>query len=120
QTSRGPGDIVAGWGGRELALPAHALAETYSVLTRLPGALRVDPLDAATLLRKRFVEPLTIKRATAARVADELSRLGIGGGAVCDALVALAAVENGVDLATRDLRAKPTYEAMGARVVIAA
>jgi predicted nucleic acid-binding protein len=48
-----------------------------------------------------------------------LSRHGIGGGAVYDALVALAAVEHGADLATRDVRAKATYEAIGARVVVA-
>ena len=119
QTHRAHGDIVSWWAGRELALTGHGLAETYSVLTRLPGDLRVDPLDAATLLRERFAEPLTLKRATAARVPDELSRLGISGGAVYDALVAFAAVQHGADLATRDLRAKPTYEAVGARVVVA-
>ncbi len=39
-----------------------------------------------------------------------LSQLGIAGGAVHDALTALAAVEHGVSLATRDVRAKATYE----------
>lgn len=36
-----------------------------------------------------------------------------------DALVALAAVEHDADLATRDVRARDTYAAVGARVVIA-
>ncbi|MEA2141978.1 MAG: hypothetical protein QOI64_408 [Solirubrobacteraceae bacterium] len=36
------------------------------------------------------------------------------------ALVALAAVEHDADLATRDVRAKATYEIVGARVVVAA
>jgi hypothetical protein len=54
------------------------------------------------------------------RLPDTLSRLRIAGGAVCDALVALAALEHDADLATRDLRAKATYTAVGARVVIAA
>jgi len=49
-----------------------------------------------------------------------LSRLGIAGGAVYDALVALAAVEHEADLATRDARARATYEAVGASVVVAA
>ena len=53
------------------------------------------------------------------RIADALSQLGIAGGAVYDALVALAAVEHNADLATRDLRAKATYEAVGARVIVA-
>jgi hypothetical protein len=38
---------------------------------------------------------------------------------VYDALVALAAVEHRASLATRDTRAKGTYEAVGANVIIA-
>jgi hypothetical protein len=48
-----------------------------------------------------------------------LSRLGIAGGAVYDALVALAAVERGAHLATRDLRARASYGTVGARVIVA-
>jgi hypothetical protein len=44
---------------------------------------------------------------------------GSAGGVVYDTLVALAAVEHDADLATRDLRAKATYEAVGARVIVA-
>jgi len=33
--------------------------------------------------------------------------------------VALAAVEHDVDLATRDARARATYETVGARVIVA-
>ena len=51
---------------------------------------------------------------------NRLARLGITGGAVYDALVGLAAVEHGVELATRDARARATYVAVGARVLIAA
>jgi hypothetical protein len=29
--------VVRWWNGRDLALCGHAVAETYSVLTRLPG-----------------------------------------------------------------------------------
>ena len=36
-----------------------------------------------------------------------------------DALVALAAAEHGADLATRDARAKTTYETIGVGVIIA-
>ena len=49
-----------------------------------------------------------------------LGQLGISGGAVYDALVGLAAAEHGSVLATRDARARSTYEAVGARVVVAA
>jgi hypothetical protein len=102
-----------------VALSGHALAETYSVLTRLPGDLRLEPSDAARLLRERFAAPLMLGVRSSARVPDTLSRLKISGGAVYDALVALAALEHGADLGTRDLRAKDTYEVLGARVIVA-
>jgi predicted nucleic acid-binding protein len=45
-------------------------------------------------------------------------RLGIAGGAVYDALVALAAKEHGAALATRDARARGTYDAVGVMVIV--
>jgi hypothetical protein len=48
-----------------------------------------------------------------------LSGLGIAGGAVYHALVALAAAERGADLASRDARARSTYDAVGVPVVVA-
>ena len=105
-------------GGRTLALSGHAVAETYSVLTRLPGDSRLEPEDAARLMAERFGPPLLLGRRTAQRLPEVLSRLSIAGGAVYDALVALAAKEHGCDLATRDARAKGTYESVGARVIV--
>ncbi len=107
------------WGGKEVALSGHALVETYSVLTRLPGDLRLAPGDAALLLAERFVEPLLLGADTTRRLPEVLRRLGIAGGAVYDALVALAAIEHDAELATRDARARVTYEAVGARVIVA-
>ena len=120
QTHREHPAIERWWGGREVVLSGHALAETYSVLTRLPGDLRLSPVDAARLLRERFGAPLVLRAQTARRISDVLGELGIAGGAVYDAIVALAAVEHGADLATRDVRARATYELVGARVVVAA
>ncbi len=100
-------------------LSGHAVAETYSVLTRLPGDLRLTPVDAARLLRERFGAPLLLGSRTSARLPDVLSRSGVSGGAVYDALVGLAAVEHDASLATRDVRAKATYEIVGARVIVA-
>lgn len=120
QTHRAHAAVVQWWGGRELALSGHAVAETYSVLTRLPGNLRLAPQDAARLLDERFARPLLLRPKTAERLPAVLARLGIAGGAVYDALVALAAAEHGADLATRDARAKATYETVGVRVVVAA
>jgi predicted nucleic acid-binding protein len=112
-------EVVGWWDGREVALSGHALAETYSVLTRLPGDLRLAPADAARLIAERFAEPFILGSGTARRLPDVLSRLGIAGGAAYDALVALAAAEHGAELATRDARAKPTYETVGVPVVVA-
>ncbi len=120
QTHRGHAAVVRWWEGRAVALCGHALAETYSVLTRLPGDLRLAPEDAARLIDARFAAPLVLGADTARRLPAVLSRLEISGGAVYDALVALAAVEHGASLVTRDLRAKATYEMVGADVVVVA
>ena len=110
---------VKAWrAGRRLVIPAHALAETYSVLTRLPGDLRLLPGDAARLLDARFATVLPLAAATTMRLPSLLAEGGIGGGAVFDALVALAAVEHDATLASRDARARETYERVGATVVM--
>jgi toxin FitB len=119
QTHRAHHDVVRWWNGRAVALSGHALAETYSVLTRLPGDLRLAPPDAARLLNERFGEPLVLGPETSAVLPEVLSRLGVAGGAVYDAIVALAAVEQGATLATRDLRARTTYETVGVSVILA-
>jgi toxin FitB len=110
--------VVRWWAGQEVALAGHALAETYSVLTRLPGDARLAPADAARLLRVRFSAPLVLASSRTRELPDTLCRLGIAGGAVYDALVALAAEEHGVALATRDARARGTYDAVGVEVII--
>lgn len=119
QTHRAHAAVVRWWDGRELALSGHALAETYSVLTRLPGDLRLAPADAARLLDERFGRPLLLGPQTAEQLPGVLGRLGIAGGAVYDAMVALTAAEHGAELATRDARARATYETVGVRVVVA-
>jgi toxin FitB len=119
QTHSAHAEVVRWWNGRDVALAGHALAETYSVLTRLPGDLRLAPSDAARLIAERFAKPLVLGADVYERLPELLSRLGIAGGAVYDALVAYAAVEHSATLATRDLRAKATYETVGARTVIA-
>ena len=120
RTHRDHKAVVHWWQGREIALCGHAAVETYSVLTRLPGDLRVAPADAARLIAERFGDPLILGARATRRLAETFSRHEIAGGAVYDALVALAAVEHGAHLATRDARATSTYIALGAEVVIAA
>ncbi|EIV92739.1 type II toxin-antitoxin system VapC family toxin [Frankia sp. QA3] len=111
-------DVVRWWDGQELTLSGHTLAETYSVLTRLPGNTRLSGPDAAHLLDARFTAPLALSGSPVQKVHTTLSQLGIAGGAVYDGLVALAAKEHGLALATRDARARGTYDAVGVTVIL--
>ncbi|PFG31995.1 PIN domain-containing protein [Paramicrobacterium agarici] len=115
-------EAVARWAdGRVLGLSGHALAETYSVLTRLPADARVSPDDAVAIIDDNFPETVQLSPDKAALAHRELQRSGIAGGAAYDGLVALAAREHNLVLTTRDARARPTYEAMRVQVdVIAA
>lgn len=111
-------EVVRWVAGRDVVLSGHAVAETYSVLTRLPGELRLAPHDAAELLAAGCGPPLLLGDKASRELPTLLASRGVWGGAVYDALVALAAVEHDADLATRDARARSTYEAVGARVVV--
>lgn len=103
--------------GHDLVLTQHSLAETYSVLTRLPGDARVAPADAVRLIDANFGPPALLPTTTAAAVPMLLAELNIVGGAVYDGLVGLAAKSNSLPLATRDLRAAATYNALGVKVI---
>lgn len=110
-------DHVAAWAqGRTLCLSGHAAAETYAVLTRLPGDARLTARDAVTLMDENFAQPIVLSAALARRFHRECADKGISGGATYDALVGLAAREHKVALATRDARAQSTYQAIGATV----
>lgn len=98
---------------RQPVLTAHSLAETYSVLTRLPGDARLSLVDAVRLIEANFGPTLTLEPAVIVGLPGILAPLGIAGGAVYDALVALAAKASNVPLATRDARALGTYAAVG-------
>lgn len=103
--------------GQDLVLTQHSLAETYSVLTRLPGDARVAPADAVRLIDGNFGPPALLPAATAGAVPEVLAELNIVGGAVYDGLVGLAANAHDLTLATRDLRAAATYDALGVDVL---
>lgn len=110
---------VASWAtGRALSLSGHALVETYSVLTRLPGDARVTPADAVQLIDDNFPEHLALPSDRVAAIHRELARHGVSGGASYDGMVGLAARDHGAILATRDARARSTYEAMGVLVEV--
>lgn len=103
---------------KTLHLSGYALAETYSVLTRLPGDARVNPVDACSLINALFNKPITLSEQVQQTAHLELCSAHISGGAVYDGLVALAARSHGLTLATRDARARSTYEALGVPVII--
>jgi predicted nucleic acid-binding protein len=79
--------------GEKLILSAHSLAEAFSVLTRLPEPHRLRPSDALELIEANWGQTGLVAltgpdyRATLRRCRD----VGIGGGAVYDALIAACA-----------------------------
>lgn len=96
-------------------IPAHALAESYAVLTRLPPPHRLPHAVAAELLLEWF-PPRRVLAADEGLQADLVARLsaqGVAGGASYDGLIALTADQHGEPLLTRDARAVRTYEALG-------
>jgi predicted nucleic acid-binding protein len=102
---------------QDLVLTQHSLAETYSVLTRLPGDARVAPADAVRLIDANFGRPAMVPVEVAAALPALLADLNIVGGAVYDGLVGLAAKAQSLPLVTRDLRAGATYQALGVEVI---
>ena len=112
-------DRVLEWArDKELHLCGHALVETYSVLTRLPGTARVAPGEAVRLIDENFAEALTLPAETAQTVHRTLAGRGVWGGAAWDGLVALTALAHHAVLATRDARALATYDALGVGTVV--
>jgi toxin FitB len=101
-----------------LVLTGHSLAETYSVLTRLPGDARVAPADAVALIDANFGRPVLPSEETTVSLLAEMARHGIAGGAVYDAMVGLAARDARLGLVTRDRRAATTYSTLGLELVL--
>lgn len=104
--------------GHTLRLAGHAVSETYAVLTRLPGASRLAPDDAVTLLSARFATPVGLPTEAVRNLPRRFADAQLAGGSVYDALVALAAHHANLLLATRDGRARGTYERLGVEVYL--
>lgn len=98
------------------ALAGHAAFEVYSVLTRLPGAQRVEPAAAHELLVRAFPERCWLDPTDQNSLLERLAVLGLAGGMVYDAMVGQAALLAGRILLTRDERARRTYAAIGVEV----
>ena len=99
-----------------LGLSGHALVETYSVLTRIPGAQRLDHVAAATLVTREFPRSVALSPEDSLSAVETFSTAGIAGGAVYDGLVGLAAKSAGIPLLSCDRRAESTYAKLGVDV----
>lgn len=96
-----------------VCMTGHSQAETYSVLTRLPGDARLAPHDAARLLSTGFEPALLLNADVARNLPTALASHALAGGAVYDALVGVATIGTGIGLLTRDRRAAATYATLG-------
>lgn len=83
--------------GEELVLAAHSLAETYAVLTRLPGPNRLRPTDAVALLEANWRETPAVHLTAAEtwRALRRARRRGVSGGGTYDLLIATCALKAG-------------------------
>ncbi len=92
--------------GEVLVLAAHSLAEAFSVLTRLPERHRLRPDDALALIEANWAKTRLVALAGAdyRSTLRRCREIGIGGGAVYDALIAACARKARVEtLVTWDL-----------------
>ncbi len=93
--------VAAASGAVELCTTAHCLAETFSVLTRLPIQQRIKPAEAWDSLAASVlphVNMIELSSAVYVSALRELAGRGIGGGMAYDALIAAGAELAQVDL----------------------
>ena len=84
--------------GGVLVVPAPALAEAYSVMTRLPAPHRIAPADACELLSGSFEQRAKLVSLTEKetwRFLHETASRGIAGGSTYDALILACARKAG-------------------------
>ena len=99
--------------GLTLGLAGHALVETYSVLTRMPGGARMTARAAARLIEHEFPTSIALTDDLARSAPAILAAAGVAGGAVYDGIVGLAARSASRTLFSCDRRAASTYAALG-------
>ena len=106
--------------GEKMATAAHAIAESYAVLTRLPAPHRLSPADALTLVESNFMQGAVALDADDYRtVLRRAGAEGIAGGRTYDALIAQCAIQaKAAALLTFNARHFNNLEAAGVRVVV--
>ncbi len=98
---------------------AHVAVETFSVLTRLPHALRLKAPDAAAIVDARLPPTyVTLDANSYANAPARLAAAGVSGGATYDGLIALTALEHDLELVSRDRRAARSYRALDIRFTL--
>ncbi|MCE9623536.1 MAG: PIN domain-containing protein [Actinomycetia bacterium] len=93
----------------------HAIAESYSVLTRLPEPHRAAPELVRDFLAAACVATLTLDVDFLRALPASLVACGVSGGATFDGLIALTAAIHDVTLLSLDRRAAETYRRCGVR-----
>jgi predicted nucleic acid-binding protein len=92
----------------KLIVPAPALVEAYSVMTRLPSPHRLSPKDARAILSRSFEKKASIVGLTGSetwRLIRDTAASGVAGGRTYDATILACARKAGADrLLTLDLR----------------
>jgi predicted nucleic acid-binding protein len=88
-------------------VPAHALLESYSVMTRLPAGLRLRADDAIEVMRGAYGDfPIAPSPTKLWALMEHLAGEGITGGSVYDALILESALAAGAkELITLDSKA---------------
>ena len=97
------------------SLIAHTTAETYSVLSAPGGVYRVEP-HAIVAYLDQFLDgasPIQPRPGSYWEALSLLAENGRSGGAIYDALIALAARDAGAELVSLDSRAEQTYALCG-------
>jgi predicted nucleic acid-binding protein len=97
-------------------LIAHTIAETFSVLSAAGGVYRSDTPTVVAYL-EQFLErpdsPIPLRPVAYREALEILVGAGRSGGAIYDALIALAARDAKATLVSFDRRAEATYELCG-------
>ncbi len=106
--------------GEKMVTAAHALAEAYAVLTRLPAPHRLSPEDALALIENNFFEDAVALDADGyRRLLRRAGTEGIAGGRTYDALIAECAIlAKAGALLTFNARHFSNLDAAGVRVVV--
>jgi predicted nucleic acid-binding protein len=106
--------------GEKMVTAAHALAEAYAVLTRLPAPHRLSPVDALALIESNFFEDaVALDTDGYRRLMRRAGADGIAGGRTYDALIAECAIlAKAAALLTFNARHFSHLEAASVRVVV--